>query len=129
MHAGSPVLVILGLALSIVASFIPRRNVTLELESATGRAVGMMRIARARAIAESRPIPFQVTPDGHGLRMDAELVGLGPDVGVATATGGGIVFTPDGGASGGTLAVTVEGRRRVIQVDPLTGRITVRDAS
>jgi general secretion pathway protein H len=123
------VLVILGLALSVVAAFIPRRNVTMELENATSRTAGMMRIARARAIAESRSISFQVSPDGHGLRVDAESIALGPEVKVATARGAAIVFTPDGGAIGGELAIAVDGRRRVIQVDPLTGRITVHDAS
>jgi prepilin-type N-terminal cleavage/methylation domain-containing protein len=37
------VLVILGLALTIVAGFMPRRNVTLELANATSRVVGAMR--------------------------------------------------------------------------------------
>jgi len=123
------VLVILGLALTIVAGFIPRRNGTLELANATSRVAGAMRLARSRAMVESRPVPFGVTADGHGLIVDRTRVTLGPSVSVVMTGTPMISFSPDGSASGGALRVLVGERFRLIQVDWLTGRVTVTGAS
>jgi general secretion pathway protein H len=122
------VLVILGLALTIVAGFLPRRNPTLELSAATSRASSALRLARARAMAEGRVVPVVAIPDGHGLRIDATALSLGPSVTVRFAEPR-ILFEPDGSASGGSLSLQVEQRRRIIQIDWLTGRVSVADAS
>ena len=118
------VLTILGLALTIVAGFLPRRNTTLELSGATSRVANAMRIARSRAIAESREVPFVVTPDGH---VDNGLVNLGPSVSMVLTDQPAILFAPDGSASGGTIHVRVAGKARLIRVDWLTGRVTVAE--
>jgi len=122
------VLVILGLALTIVAGFLPRRNVTLELSSATARVAGALRLARARAMAESRPVLFAAVPDGHGFRVDSTVVTLGSTVTVIMPEPL-ILFAPDGSASGGSLRVMVDGRQRLLQIDWLTGRVAVAGAS
>ncbi len=122
------VLVILGLALSIVAGFLPRRNTTLELSAATARVAGALRLARSRAMAESRPVAFALVPDGHGFRLDNAQVTLGPGVAVVMPEQR-IVFAPDGSASGGSLRIVVDGRQRLLRVDWLTGRVAVADAS
>lgn len=116
------VLVILGLALSIVASFVPRRNTTLELAAATNRVTGALRLARSRAMAESRPVPFAPVPGGHGFRVDNAQYTLGPAVTVVMPESL-ILFAPDGSASGGSLRVVVDGHQQVIRVDWLTGRV------
>jgi len=121
------VLVILGLALTIVAGFLPRRNTTLELSAATSRVAGALRLARSRAMTESRPVPCQAVPDGHGLLLDHARVVLGSSVMVTMAPRE-IVFAPDGSTSGGSLQVLVDGRQRVIEVDWLTGRVAVAEA-
>jgi len=121
------VLVILGLALSIVAGFLPRRNATLDLTAATGRVTGALRLARSRAMAEVRPVPFTATLDGHGFRMDNTPVSLGPRVAVVM-TQPRILFEPDGSSAGGSLQVIVDGHRRVIRIDWLTGRVAVAEA-
>jgi general secretion pathway protein H len=121
------VLVILGLALTIVAGFLPRRNTTLELTAATARVTGALRLARSRAMAESRPVPFAAAPDGHGFRLDNAPVTLGPSVTVVM-TEPRIVFAPDGSTSGGSLRVLVDGRQRVIRIDWLTGRVDTAEA-
>jgi general secretion pathway protein H len=122
------VLVILGLALTIVAGFIPRRNTTLDLANATSRVAGAMRLARSRAMVESRPVPFTVTPDGHGFRLDNGQVTLGPAVVMVSAPPV-IVFSPDGSASGGSLRLLVGDKTRMVQVDWLTGRVTIAGPS
>ncbi len=122
------VLVILGLALSVVVGFLPRRNTTLELTSATSRVTGALRIARSRAMVEGRPVPFVAAPDGHGFRLENAQVNFGPSVTVVMEPPR-IVFAPDGSTSGGSLRVLVDGKQRVIQVDWLTGRVAVAAAS
>ena len=121
------VLVILGLALTIVAGFVPRRNTTLELSAATSRVTGALRLARSRAMTESRPVSFGADQDGHGFRVDNVRVTLGALVTVVMARRE-IVFAPDGSTSGGSLQLLVGGHRRVIEVDWLTGRVAVAEA-
>jgi general secretion pathway protein H len=122
------VLVIVGLALGIVAGFLPRRNAALELSAATARVTGALRLARSRAMAESRSIPFALAADRHGVRLDDATIALGPSVTVEMVQPR-IVFAPDGSTSGGSLRVVVDGRQRFLQVDWLTGRVAVADAS
>ncbi len=122
------VLVILGLALTIVAGFLPRRNATLELTDATAHVANAMRLARSRAMTESRPIPFVASPDRHGFRLDNIPVTLGRSVAVDTIGPSLILFAPDGSSSGGSLRVAVDGRQRLIRVDWLTGRVVVAEA-
>jgi general secretion pathway protein H len=121
------VLVIVGLALTIVAGFLPRRNTTLELTAATARVAGALRLARSRAMVESRPVAFAATLDGHGFRLDNVPVTLGPAVSVVMMEPR-ILFSADGSASGGSLRVLVDGKQRVIRIDWLTGRVAVAQA-
>jgi general secretion pathway protein H len=119
------VLVILGLALTIVAGFLPRRNTTAELTGATARVTGALRLARSRAMVLSRPVSFTLTLDGHGFELDNAPVTLGPSVAMMMPAMRAIVFAPDGSASGGTLRLSADGQQQVIQVDWLTGRVFV----
>jgi general secretion pathway protein H len=122
------VLVILGMALGIVAGFLPRRNTTLELSAATSRVAGALRIARSRAMAEGHPVPFVAVPDGHGFRVENSTVSLGSAITVVMAQPQ-ILFASDGSTSGGSLRVMVGGKQLLIQVDWLTGRVVVTTAS
>jgi general secretion pathway protein H len=106
---------------------LPRRNTTLELSAATSRVAGALRLARSRAQAESRPVPFGVGTDGHSFRVDTASVTLGAAVTVVM-TQPMIVFAPDGSASGGLVRVVVNDHQRVIRVDWLTGRVDVAAA-
>jgi general secretion pathway protein H len=114
--------------LTIVTGFLPRRNTTLELTAATAQVTGALRLARARAMAESRPVPFAAVPGGHGFRVDNVPVPLGSLITVVM-TEPRIVFAPDGSTSGGSLRVLADGHQRVIRVDWLTGRVAVAEAS
>lgn len=118
------VLVILGLALSIVVGFVPRRNTTLELGAATSRVSDALRLARARAMAEGHAVAFVAAPGGHGFVVDNVAVGLDRATTVVMAQPR-IVFSADGSSSGGVLRVLVDGRERAISVDWLTGRVVV----
>ena len=119
------VVVILGLSLGIAAGFMPRRNTTLELANATSRIAGVLRHARATAIADDRTVAFVVNSDGHGFRLDNRPVTFGPAVFMAMVDRQPVLFAPDGSTSGGLLRIAVENKVREIQIDWLTGRVTV----
>ena len=114
--------------LGIVAGFLPRRNTTLELSSAVARVSGALRLARSRAMTESRPVPFLAAPDGRGFEVDNKHVVLGPGVSMVMLATHGIVFQPDGSTSGGLLRLSAGRRERLIQIDWLTGRVSVASA-
>ena len=122
------VLVILGLALTIVAGFIPRRNTTLELASATDRVASTLRLARARAITQSRPVVVAASADGRALAVDGVAQAVPASVAVTMAGPPAIRFAPDGSASGGGVRVQGTGRARLVRVDWLTGRVSIADA-
>jgi general secretion pathway protein H len=117
------VLVILGLTLSVVAGSFSRRNTTLESRAATARIVNVLRLARARAMAEDRSIVITGVPDGHELLLNGDVLGLGPSVTV-TLDRPGVSFEPDGSSSGASLNVLTDQRRSVVTVNWLTGRVS-----
>ena len=120
------VLTILGLALTIVIGFVPRRPAAPGIvDVATHMAEGM-RMARARAIAENRAVVFAVLADGRGYRIDNTVFVVTPPV---SATGPALIlFAPDGSASGGTVRVASGAEAKLVQVNWLTGRVTTMDA-
>lgn len=94
-----------------------------------------LRESQATAITESRTVDFALARDGHtwqtgdrrvdvadGLRLELRSVG-----GRAYRTGGRLKFFPDGGSTGGVLTLFGDRRYRQIEVDWLTGRVTVKD--
>jgi general secretion pathway protein H len=117
------VLVILGLTLSIVAGSFSRRNTTLESRAATARVVNMLRLARARAMAEDRTIVITGARDGHELLINGDVLGLGPSVTV-TLDRPGVSFESDGSSSGASLNILTDQRRSVVNVNWLTGRVS-----
>ena len=120
------VLTILGLALTIVMGFVPRRPPAPGLADVATHMAEGMRMARARAIAENRRVAFGILADGRGYRIDNTVVVVAPPVSV---TGPSLIgFSPDGSASGGTVRVASGGAATLVQVNWLTGRVTTMDA-
>ena len=122
------VVVIIGLSLSVVAGFQPKRSVTLELTAASDTLVGNLRRARATAIAQDRPVVFAATADGLGFSIDGAPKRLSSAGTVVLTTPGPMRFMPDGSASGGVIRLIAGGKARVVRVDWLTGRVWVGDA-
>lgn len=119
------VLVILGLALSIVAGFAPTGRGTLDLASGTDQLASALRLARSRAIARQQPVLFTVTADGRGYVLDGVAKGLPPTV-VAAMEGVPVIrFAPDGSSSGGAVRLATGNRMRQLRVEWLTGRVSV----
>jgi general secretion pathway protein H len=119
------VIAILGLALSVVAGFAPRRHSTLDLSNAADGLAETLRSARATAIARSVPVVFAPAADGRGYRLDGAYRALPQSVLLTAAAP--IRFEPDGSSSGGVLRLANESGARVLRVDWLTGQVGSAD--
>jgi general secretion pathway protein H len=118
------VLVILGLALSIVTGFVNRGHPGLDLATGTDELASALRIARARAIALQTPVVFTAGPGGQGYVLEGKVHSLPPAVVVALVGAPIIHFSPDGSSSGGIVRLSAGGASRLVRVDWLTGRVT-----
>lgn len=133
------VLVILGVVLGLVVSRGPLRSATLDVRSAASTIAQGLRLARGHAITTNRPSTFVLDTVTHSFRVDnAPPRYLPPNIEIAarvvadeTGRGrlvGGIRFEPDGSSSGGSIALAEGGRRMSVDVDWLTGRVSVANA-
>jgi general secretion pathway protein H len=122
------VLVILGLALAIVAGFLPRGYATVDLATGSDGLANTLRLARERAVTHQQPVTFTATVDGRFYVLDGQIRPLPPALSLGKASTPVIRFSPDGSSTGGTIWLTVGGRSRLVRVDQLTGRVTVGNA-
>lgn len=104
-------LAVMALAALLIAYYAQPRSHGLEIGRAAQRVAAAMRLDRGLAIATGQPVRFSLPalPGWLNARMP-------PD---------GLVFEPDGSASGGAVLLGSQGLRRLISVDWLTGRISV----
>ncbi|HUO54366.1 MAG TPA: GspH/FimT family pseudopilin [Rhodoblastus sp.] len=126
-------LAILGLAGAMAAQLLRPPSPRLQLESATRALCATLRAARARAIAENVParVAFNLadktyrSPVGGTGRLPKETA-LRLTVAHDEAQGevAAIRFFPDGGATGGDIALDLAGQRATISVNWLTGGTT-----
>ena len=130
--------VILALTVGLIVGRGPARSRRLETDAAARNLAGALRLARAEAIRQNRPVGVSVDASGHTFRMDAARPeALPPSLAISvtavaglTAGGriGAINFAPDGSSSGGRIELAETGRVVRIGVDWLTGRVSVADA-
>lgn len=132
-------LAILGVALAIIATRGPARSPALEARGAAQQVARAMRLARSEAIAGNRDVEFTVDVARRGYRVGQHpwqslprTLELGM-VAVAERTAdqalGRIVFSPDGGATGGRVRIAVGTASLIVTVDWLSGRVTVLDGT
>jgi general secretion pathway protein H len=114
------VLVILGLALSIVITRGPMHSAHLDTEVAVRDLTSALRLARGRAIAENRAVTVALAATSY--RVDGSAAHRIP-ADVTLAGNAAIGFAPDGSSSGGTIVVAGPTLRLGIAVDWLTGRV------
>lgn len=117
---------VLGLCLSVVAGFVPRRHAALDLNNAADSVAETLRDARARAIATQRDVTFAAIDGGRAYAVDGGRRVL--PAGVTLIAAAPVRFAPDGGASGGTLRLDAAGRARLLRIDWLTGQVSTADA-
>ena len=117
------VLVVLGLALTLVMTHGPMRSQRLDLDAAARQVAGALRLARSRAIAQDRAVAVAFGARGYQLDQDAPVV-WSADV---SPNGDRVIsFTPDGSSSGGRIVLHGGERDVAIGVDWLTGRVLVQ---
>ncbi|CAH2601847.1 Prepilin-type N-terminal cleavage/methylation domain-containing protein [Rhodovastum atsumiense] len=117
------VVIVLGLVLAILAGFVPRRPARLELAHATDMVARTLRLARAQALATSRPVTVQAT--GTALLVDGSPRTVPGDLAVTIIGPPAIRFAADGSASVGAVRVVGKARAMLVTVEWLTGRVGV----
>lgn len=120
------VVVVLGLMLTILAGFVPRRPARLELANAADTVAATLRLARARAIASGSPVTVRAA--GNVLLVDGVARPLAGPAVLAMAGPPAIRFAPDGSASGGAVRVAGQLQAMLVTVDWLTGRVAITAA-
>ncbi len=107
------VIAVMGLILLMITSFGPPRSHRLEAQAAAQNVAQAMRAARGRAISEGQNAALILPPLPAWLAVKI----LAPQ--------GGIVFAPDGSASGGAVALQGGGQDELISTDWLTGAVKI----
>jgi general secretion pathway protein H len=107
------VIAVMGLILLLITGYGPPRSHFLEEQAAARDVAAAMRAARGQAIAGGQPVAFTLPRLPAWLAVSVQ------------APPGGIVFAPDGSASGGRVLLDGNGREVVITADWLTGRAQI----
>jgi prepilin-type N-terminal cleavage/methylation domain-containing protein len=82
--------------------------------------VSNLRLARALAVHEDRPVRFDLSADGRAYRWERSWVMLPPTVAMESRPQS-ITFFHDGSSSGGELKLIEHAWRARVAVDPTTG--------
>jgi general secretion pathway protein H len=107
------VIAVMALILLLVTGYGPPRSHRLEAQAAAQQVAAAMRAARGRAIAQGQPVALILPHLPPWLAVSIQ------------APPGGIVFAPDGSASGGQVRLDGDGQDFSVTTDWLTGRVSV----
>lgn len=118
---------VIGLALAVVASFMPRRHAALDVAVASDSIAQTLRAARSRALAQQRPVVVTVARNGQGYAVDGISQPLPAGIGLRSSGSGIVRFAPDGSASPAAILISADGRSLLLRVDWLTGLVHAAD--
>ena len=107
------VIAVMGLILLLVTGFGPPRSGRLEARAAAQQVAEAMRAARGRAIAQGQPVALTLPHLPAWLAVTIQ------------APPSGIIFAPDGSASGGRVLLDGDGQDVAVSADWLTGRVQI----
>ncbi len=105
------VIAIMGLVLAMLTSFRQPKSQWLQTQTAAREVAQALRTARGEAIAEGHPVTLLLPKLPAAITVAIQ------------APPGGIVFDPDGSASGGSILLGDSGKRIAVNIDWLTGRV------
>ena len=116
------VITIMGLVAGIVLIKQPWHSAGLNLDMTVQSLTNGLRLARSLAIAQDRTVRVDV--GAHAFAVDGGAVTLLASE--ETLSPAQVIFTPDGGSTGGSIVIA-SGRDRVaLDVNWLTGRVRAR---
>ncbi|QJD30701.1 GspH/FimT family pseudopilin [Methylococcus geothermalis] len=131
-------LLVLGIGTILLAVAVPNVMPAIEaarLSSAARDVASGLRFARGQALSRRQEVRFTLDVAGHRYQVSTRPKAFGLPSAVAlklfTASGevegegvGSIRFFPDGSSTGGRVTLEAAGRKRLIDVNWLTGRIS-----
>jgi general secretion pathway protein H len=113
------VITILAMVAGLIVTRQPWRSVGLNTDATVRALTNGLRLARSRAIAQDRDVV--VVAAARGFSIDGGPAWTLPEE--ETFSRSQVVFTPDGGSSGGTILLAAGQRRIAVDVNWLTGRV------
>jgi len=134
-------ILVLVIAATVAAVAVPNLQPALanmQLRAATRDIASALRYARGQALSRGREAVFSLDVDRHsyqvsGRRKDYTLptsVQLGlftAETELSSEGQGSIRFYPDGSSTGGRVSVEAAGKRRLVDVNWLTGAVVIRE--
>lgn len=130
-------LVVLTLASLMLAVAMPRFAALLpgaELKSYSRQTAALLRLARSQAIASGEEVKVVLDPTARHSQITGQNKASSWPEQIAVSFDNimdnhdtGPVFYPDGSASGGILHISGNGRHYLIEVNWLTGRVSLHD--
>lgn len=133
------VLAVIGLLMVSIPGFLLRDNAAFNLDRSTQKVAESLRAARSAAIVANREQILSIDVERRQfLTPEAKApvqLPAGVNIGFITARQeqlnesiGRIRFFPDGSSTGGRVILAVEDTRNVVDIDWLTGVISILDA-
>jgi general secretion pathway protein H len=117
------VMVIMAMVAGLVLVGKPWHSAGLNTDATIQALTNAMHLARSRAIAQDREV--SVVTAARGFAVDGAAVRVLPAE--ETLSPSRVIFTPDGGSTGGTILLSAGQRRVGFDVNWLTGRVFSRD--
>ncbi len=108
------VIAVMGLAMALVVNYRQPHSQWLQTQTASRQLAQALRAARGQAISEGHPVAPALPRLPAGITEAVQ------------APKGGILFAPDGSASGGQIVLASPGGKITVSVDWLTGRVSTR---
>ena len=130
------VLVIVGLAMTLVLPMVGRGASSADLKASARSLAAGLRTAQSTAMStrrdalltvdvDSRLFTFSGEPRSHKLPDGVDLKLYTAQAEVETERKGSIRFYPDGSSTGGRITVSSGERKFLVDVDWLTGRVSI----
>lgn len=130
------VLALMGLALTVASPLIANALPGTQMRAAARDVATGLRYARSLAIASNADVTFDVDVEARRFAVsasrrtgsfpdDAEIVLTTARSELFDGNAGSIRFFPDGTSTGGGIEIVREGRRFLVTVDWLTGRVAI----
>jgi general secretion pathway protein H len=107
------VIAIMGVALLLIIGYGRPHSEAMEMQAGARAVAASMRAARGQAIDQGHPVAFALP------RLPASVTAT------IQAPPGGIVFAPDGSASGGRVVLDGPGQELAVTADWLTGQVQI----